>query len=565
METKAKKVGGRWRHLLAVAALPLLLSFAQPVQALVNAEYPFELDANPWDAPDAAHGDPTNKLGDDWSTPPDDPVNGGALKFTGILQDTAPKTVFTGGEKDILDIDKWGWKDGSVPDKDNLTHAYAAAYSEEGDLLLYYGADRFSNVGDAFMGFWFFKDKITVNADGSFDGVHTPGDTLVLIDFPQGANASPVLSVVVWDPTCKKAANNDPQPGNPGDCAAANLRLRIKGSGANDTVCVGQGQGQGGSSLACALTNTGDVTVPGTAVEPTSGNGLWSGYTPKSGTPGVFPFESFFEGGINITQILGSTSGCFSSFMAETRSSSSFTASLKDFVLGDFELCGVSITKTCTLQTVNANTITYAFEGTVTNDGFGPLHDVVVTDNSGTPGDTSDDVVINLSDIPAGGSLPYSGTFDSTGNGPTNGVAVKAASNEGGEQSITDATTAPCPAVSGADINVTKSCETKVDWEIVDGKLVLRVDYSGQVCNPTNIKLNDVTVTDDPSGNVHNIGEILGNDCKDYSGSYYPDSSGGLSDPSSISFSDTVTATGTPQFGLPSVEAEATANCPLCE
>ena len=53
-----------------------------------------------------------------------------------------------------------------MPDKDDLTHAYAAAYNENSDLLLYFGADRISNVGDAFMGFWFFKQKVTALPNG---------------------------------------------------------------------------------------------------------------------------------------------------------------------------------------------------------------------------------------------------------------------------------------------------------------------------------------------------------------------------------------------------------------
>ncbi|MCV5927546.1 hypothetical protein OFO11_37180, partial [Escherichia coli] len=64
----------------------------------------------------------------------------------------------------------------------------------------------------------------------------------------------------------------------------------------------------------------------------------------------AFPYESFYEGGVNLTQLLGGidgTASCFSSFMAETRSSASFTAALKDFVLGQFQLCGMELVKTC--------------------------------------------------------------------------------------------------------------------------------------------------------------------------------------------------------------------------
>ena len=51
-----------------------------------------------------------------------------------------------------------------------------------------------------------------------------------------------------------------------------------------------------------------------------------------------------FEGGINLTQL--GLEGCFSSFLAETRSSPEITAILKDFTLGDFESCATDLTTT---------------------------------------------------------------------------------------------------------------------------------------------------------------------------------------------------------------------------
>ena len=42
----------------------------------------------------------------------------------------------------------------------------------------------------------------------------------------------------------------------------------------------------------------------------------------------------FLEGGINLSDL--GLEGCFSSFMATTRSSASLTADPKDFILGDF-------------------------------------------------------------------------------------------------------------------------------------------------------------------------------------------------------------------------------------
>lgn len=526
----------------------LMLMFAMVTQANagVASNGLFELDAN---AVDNSGAPPP----DDWATPPD---AGGALLFSGILADPAPQSIFDGGKKDIQDVSAWSWKNGSVPDKDDLTNAYAAAYNDNGDLVLYFGADRFANTGDAFMGFWFFKQKVKAMPDGSFSGNHVAGDTLVLVDYPQGANAEPYIAVVVWDTTCTKAASNDPSPG---ECAAANLRLKSE-SGAGAVCNTGLNQ------LACATTNHQDETSP------------WS-YVPKSGTANIFPYESFFEGGINLTKLVGGEDNCFSSYMAETRSSSSFTASLKDFVLGDFELCGVAIDKYCTAGDVNATEtgFVYTFNGTVYNTGFGTLYNVTVTDDSGTPGDTSDDFTIPIGTILKGASATYDGTFGSTMNPPTNGVKVTASSTPGGEATITDDASALCPGVNrDPRIDVTKDCSTKVLSE--GGNLVIKVEYSGQVCNGTGgssglapISLNSVFVQDDAGTPLNtsddpapiSIGTLAAGACAPYSGSYYP-ASANSQIPAEISFSDTVTATGVAALGFGTPEDSATATCRLC-
>jgi hypothetical protein len=67
-------------------------------------------------------------------------------------------------------------------------------------------------------------------------------------------------------------------------------------------------------------------------------------YTPKFGSAGTFPSGSFFEGGVNLSEL--GLAGCFSSFLAETRSSPSIDATLKDFVLGAFAPCEANIMTT---------------------------------------------------------------------------------------------------------------------------------------------------------------------------------------------------------------------------
>src|SRR5262249_22718400 len=77
----------------------------------------------------------------------------------------------------------------------------------------------------------------------------------------------------------------------------------------------------------------------------------------------------FLEEGVNLTALgLGS---CFSNFLAETRSSQSPTATLSDFVIGNFN--------TCTLNLPNT--------ATVGADAFAPIasNQVNITVNDGHP------------------------------------------------------------------------------------------------------------------------------------------------------------------------------------
>ena len=124
--------------------------------------------------------------GDDWETlcnpdftPGGTCANDGGSPevFTGIEIDPDGESIFSGGgSKDEHDIPDWEHKNGSVSQKSDITHAFAAAYlntintgpdadgeeHENGDLILYFGADRFDNEGNTFLGFWFFLNKITI-------------------------------------------------------------------------------------------------------------------------------------------------------------------------------------------------------------------------------------------------------------------------------------------------------------------------------------------------------------------------------------------------------------------
>jgi hypothetical protein len=549
--------------LLAAFSIAAASSFlvAAPSYAAGNVIDTFELDGN---VAQGASGK------DDWATVNSGGGSGSIVARTGVLTDPAPRSIFTGGgSKDDLDLSGalsgaggWKYKDGSVPDKDNIVNAYAAGYNVNGDLVIYAGAERFDNSGDAFMGFWFFKSKISLNANGSFSGVHTPGDVLVLANFQNGGTAV-TIQVLEWNPSNPSAGNT-------------NLRL-LAGDTVNSALC-----GSSVSLLYCGITNAaGGETPP------------WP-FLSKSGTTSFLAAE-FLEVGINISQVLkqgGDLSApCFSSFLAETRSSSSVSATLKDFVLGSFDVCGVRITKSCGPGQINATgaSIDYAFSGKISNVGFGALTNASLTDTpqSATPAPTvgpfsyyqcdalgKPDLgkpLSSASPLLANTDVCYASTFNTPINGSTNRITVVAnTSPTTTTQATSDLATCPILDVQ-TGMTVDKDCTASLASN--GSSLYVKVDFSGSVCNTSAVGLTNVSVTDYVTGmtpvGVTPASTTLGpkgsaTECTTYSGTYTPTAA----DPGSTTqFSDSVRAQGTPPViaGVPTVTAGPFgATCNLC-
>src|SRR5437762_2798941 len=112
------------------------------------------------------------------------------------------QTYFKAGHKDIdgnvTDTTgthvAWECVQNSNPtDKDEINNAYAIVYQpasgeRAGHTLLYFGAERFANNGDAFLGIWMFQDKVGCDAPLDhvtypFTGAKTVGDILMQINF----------------------------------------------------------------------------------------------------------------------------------------------------------------------------------------------------------------------------------------------------------------------------------------------------------------------------------------------------------------------------------------------
>src|SRR5262249_13056846 len=264
---------------------------------------------------------------------------------------------------------------------------------------------------DAQQGFWFFQNSIalgsnSVGGGSGFTGVHSPGDLLVISDFSNGGTTS-TITLYAWDPTCQKTG---------GTCGDAHLRTLATSANAN---CASAAAGD----AFCGLVNPNTITMP------------WP-FTDKSGTPanGALNGE-FYEGGVNLSK-LGLGDKCFTSVASETRSSTSTTATLKDFVLGQFGKCGSSVTTQSSVTGSTSigtgsvsvsDTATVAVTGVSTWNGTvqfhlrGPIGSPLETSTDiGTPvavSNSSPSAASNTASVTAVGDYCWSAHFHSTTNG----------------------------------------------------------------------------------------------------------------------------------------------------
>jgi len=366
------------RSLLGIVFSAVLLAlFVVPAQAVHDLDV-IELDANIADDADA---------GTDWGAVFDangDPVvanlPAGTFDTTGVIQDFVPgangpdPSYHQPSNKDQQAInpaggsDVWGCTSKPNPvDKDDIVNAYALAVDVDGDLVTYFGVERYDNSGTAFVGVWLFQADVTCNlATGKFEGQKTTGDILILSDFTNGG----VINHLQAYEFIAGAGPSDP----------GTFDLLLDGIDCDDSAA--------GDNL-CANVNTGDVVTPWPMEDKQ-----------KPGAPSPDPINTleiseFEEGGINLTEVFEDAGRvppeCFGSFMAETRTSDQLTgANLTDFALGDLRTChpDVHVAKTSSVPSIGAGG-SYDYTITATNDGNEAAQDVVVTD------DLDDDLIVN--------------------------------------------------------------------------------------------------------------------------------------------------------------------------
>src|SRR5215213_9432568 len=334
----------RWTLLLPlIAAFTLGMFYVAGAQAVHDDGF-FQLDRNAFTSDLSNAATPPGVH--DWDQVYDSATYGSpGTTIKSFQTDGANATIFTGGgSKDTLNIPSWKHTDGSVPDKDNLLHGYAAQYADN----LYFGADRFDGNGTATLGVWFFQANVGPLPNGTFSGSHTNGDVLVLTDF-QSSGANATVRVFQWT----GGASGSP--------------VLIAGSATTPADCVGPPSVPAGDPY-CGTTNSENESSP------------WP-FTPKVpvGT-NIFPVGHFFEGGIDLAALnLGGE--CFSSFLAETRTSNSVGSQLKDFVTGPLASCGATFATTPSKLTLTLGDTapTDAAKVTVSGTGTPPAPEGIVS------------------------------------------------------------------------------------------------------------------------------------------------------------------------------------------
>ena len=339
-------------------------------------------------------GDATNNTaiaGDDWSSLFPSLTSSTVLAKVFVIDQPPDQTVFTtGGSKDYLDISNWRQGAGSSADKAEITDAYAALYQQGTDLFLVFGADRYGNSGSVNVGFWFFQNAvapITSGVDaGKFSGAHTTNDLLIVSEFTVGGSVS-TINVYRW-------------VGAGGSDGA----LDLISSGADCKTATATG-------LMCATVNTVETPSP------------WP-YVPKAGTPNKFPIGCFFEGTVNISQLVPGNV-CFASFLAETRSSAKTSAVLQDFAIGRLGTCCIDLSKTAAAaELCGSGDVSYNF--VASNCGAFDLSNARLVDDNGTP-NTNDDVTITFSVTHPGDTFTTNLVFSVSGSGPFTNTATATA------------------------------------------------------------------------------------------------------------------------------------------
>jgi hypothetical protein len=412
---------------------------------------------------------------------------------TGTTFLTGDDTTFATGSKDTLDINPnpGGWQcnhDNNVNSKVDIINGFAATAEVGGDQLFYFGLEKDVDNGDNNVGMWLFQDPTvgcsSASGTANFSGHHTVGDLLVVSAFTNGGGVSNI-TVYQWN------------PGN----GTADDPLQKLASGVDCLVTAGL-------DSVCATVFEPDVTK-GT-------NKLTMPWlsADNSVVNAPHPSPNFYEGGINLSAFPQFADECFTSYLLDTRSSQSPTATLFDYVQGSIGTCNpaMTITKVATPTDVcaGANTLV-TYDYTVENTGNIDLTNVDVSDDT-IPGAQAAFELANggSDDLAVGASVSFSLTANI--NATTTNIVTVDADSRAGENTASDTATATVTA-HDCSITVTKTNS----GDVCDGGTV---SYEITVTN--NSDLYDWTgdVDDDVLGNLATGVTIAAGDSVTYTPSH---------------------------------------------
>ena len=500
----AKKLGSK-SSLFGMVLAMVFAVFAVAMSTVYATDNAFEIE----DA-DIENADDTIDPRDDWENVYNtfeglpDPDNSLTSVFISSSEEGFPNDTTTfkgGGSKDVNDIGSWKGGGPAANDKTDIQDAFAALYTENGDAVLYFGLTRFAVDGDAAVGFWFLQDEVEFDSvSNDFgDSMHLNGDILIQSDYTQGGVVS-TIRVYLWS---DQDLDGDGKIG-------LELISTLDSDLGDNPVCV---HPIPADQITCGISNSDTID----SIFP---------YLGKNQDPNteqnLIPQSGFFEGRLNLTKLeeelqvnFGIPSfnfGCFARFLAETRTTQSPSGVLKDFALGEFDSCALSLKKTPDQAVICADStdpqpIKYTYE--VTNEGALPLV-VTLVDDNGTSENPSDDfdVIACHNGVPPGDPAndPTNPVPAPVGVGETAifmctvdifGQVTNVATAEGGisEETIGEVTAEAMATVlvEQCSIMVTKDCDDDNNGEI-DGT---KITYDGNVKNTGTTTLDDVMVIDD--------------------------------------------------------------------
>jgi hypothetical protein len=306
---------------------------------------------------------------------------------------TGDPTVYTsvGSEVNGDDLNTETYTTGSVPNKDEISNVYAISHQDPPNPVvpspsdtneIFAGFERVVNNGDSHVDLEFLQQSVTLvpgskpatfPCNGKFQGDRTQGDLLLSVDFTTGGTVGTQI-------LHKWVCGNVTPPAS-GICNPTKAKGGPHYEQVSDLVTL--------AAVKQRINDGGPV-----------GCGGWGCRNSDGTQTSTINTNQLYEVGIDLAAV-GFT-GCINTFLPHTRSSQSFTATLKDFELVQFNTCRPStiLTKTVDKADVTVgDTVTYTY--VEENDGQVSLTNPFVTDDKCSPvtyasGDTNNNGVLDV-------------------------------------------------------------------------------------------------------------------------------------------------------------------------